>query len=44
MNENVWPLSLLGGGLLAFLLAVSFLSKNYSSHINKGVTACTYDF
>ena len=24
MNENVWPLILLGGGLLAFLLAVSF--------------------
>ena len=30
MNENVWPLILLGGGLLAFLLVVSFLSKNYS--------------
>lgn len=30
MNENVWPLILLGGGLLAFLLIVSFLSKNYS--------------
>ena len=30
MNENIWPLILLGGGLLAFLLAVSFLSKNYS--------------
>ena len=29
MNENVWPLILLGGGLLAFLLVVSFLSKNY---------------
>lgn len=30
MNENIWPLILLGGGLLAFLLVVSFLSKNYS--------------
>ena len=29
MNENIWPLILLGGGLLAFLLVVSFLSKNY---------------
>ena len=27
MNENIWPLILLGGGLLAFLLVVSFLSK-----------------
>ena len=32
MNENVWPLILLGGGLLAFLLVVSFLFKNYSLH------------
>ena len=29
MNENGWPLILLGGGLLAFLLVMSFLSKNY---------------
>ena len=38
MNENVWPLSLLGGGLLAFLLAVSFLSKNYSLNNFKSKT------
>ena len=38
MNENVWPLILLGGGLLAFLLAVSFLSKNYSLNNFKSKT------
>ena len=38
MNENVWPLILLGGGLLAFLLAVSFLSKNYSLNNFKNKT------
>ena len=38
MNENVWPLILLGGGLLAFLLAVSFLSKNYSINNFKSKT------
>ena len=30
MSEGAWPLILLGGGLLAFLIAVSFFSKNYS--------------
>lgn len=38
MTENVWPLILLGGGLLAFLLAVSFLSKNYSLNNFKSKT------
>ena len=38
MNENVWPLILLGGGLLAFLLLVSFLSKNYSLNNFKNKT------
>ena len=38
MNENVWPLILLGGGLLAFLLVVSFLSKNYSLNNFKNKT------
>ena len=38
MNENVWPLILLGGGLLAFLLAMSFLSKNYSLNNFKSKT------
>ncbi len=38
MNENIWPLILLGGGLLAFLLAVSFLSKNYSLNNFKSKT------
>ena len=38
MNENVWPLILLGGGLLAFLLTVSFLSKNYSLNNFKNKT------
>lgn len=38
MNENVWPLILLGGGLLAFLIAVSFLSKNYSLNNFKSKT------
>ena len=38
MNENVWPLILLGGGLLAFLLLVSFLSKNYSLNNFKSKT------
>ena len=38
MNENVWPLILLGGGLLAFLLLVSFLSKNYSRNNFKNKT------
>ena len=38
MNENVWPLILLGGGLLAFLLVVSFLSKNYSLNNFKSKT------
>lgn len=38
MNENVWPLILLGGGLLAFLLIVSFLSKNYSLNNFKSKT------
>lgn len=38
MNENVWPLILLGGGLLAFLLIVSFLSKNYSLNNFKNKT------
>ena len=38
MNENVWPLILLGSGLLAFLLVVSFLSKNYSLNNFKSKT------
>ena len=38
MNENVWLLILLGGGLLAFLLVVSFLSKNYSLNNFKNKT------
>ena len=38
MNENIWPLILLGGGLLAFLLAVSCLSKNYSLNNFKSKT------
>ena len=38
MNENVWPLILLGGGLLAFLLVVPFLSKNYSLNNFKSKT------
>lgn len=38
MNENVWPLILLGGGLLAFLLVVSFISKNYSLNNFKSKT------
>ena len=38
MNENIWPLILLGGGLLAFLLVVSFLSKNYSLNNFKNKT------
>ena len=38
MNENVCPLILLGGGLLAFLLLVSFLSKNYSLNNFKNKT------
>lgn len=38
MNENVWPLILLGGVLLAFLLVVSFLSKNYSLNNFKSKT------
>ena len=38
MNENVWPLILLGGGLLAFLLLVTFLSKNYSLNNFKNKT------
>ena len=38
MNENVWSLILLGGGLLAFLLVVSFLSKNYSLNNFKSKT------
>ena len=38
MNDNVWPLILLGGGLLAFLLVVSFLSKNYSLNNFKNKT------
>lgn len=38
MNENVWPLILLGGGLLAFMLVVSFLSKNYSLNNFKNKT------
>ena len=38
MNENVWPLILLGGGLLAFLLVVSFFSKNYSLNNFKSKT------
>lgn len=38
MNENVWPLILLGGGLLAFLLVVFFLSKNYSLNNFKSKT------
>ena len=38
MNENIWPLILLGGGLLAFLLLVSFLSKNYSLNNFKNKT------
>jgi len=38
MNENVWSLILLGGGLLAFLLVVSFLSKNYSLNNFKNKT------
>ena len=38
MNENVWPLILLGGGLLAFLLLVTFLSKNYSLNDFKSKT------
>ena len=38
MNENIWLLILLGGGLLAFLLVVSFLSKNYSLNNFKNKT------
>ena len=38
MNENIWPLILLGGGLLAFLLLVTFLSKNYSLNNFKSKT------
>ena len=38
MNENIWPLILLGGGLLAFLLVVSFISKNYSLNNFKSKT------
>lgn len=38
MTENVWPLILLGGGLLAFLLLVTFLSKNYSLNNFKSKT------
>ena len=38
MTENVWPLILLGGGRLAFLLVVSFLSKNYSLNNFKNKT------
>ena len=38
MNENIWPLILLGGGLLAFLLLVPFLSKNYSLNNFKSKT------
>ena len=38
MTENVWPLILLGGGLLAFLLVVYFLSKNYSLNNFKSKT------
>ena len=38
MNENGWPLILLGGGLLAFLLVMSFLSKNYSLNNFKSKT------
>ena len=38
MNENVWTLILLGGGLLAFLLLVTFLSKNYSLNNFKSKT------
>ena len=38
MNENIWLLILLGGGLLAFLLVVSFLSKNYSLNNFKSKT------
>ena len=38
MTENVWPMILHGGGLLAFLLVVSFLSKNYSLNNFKSKT------
>lgn len=38
MNENVWPLILLGGGLLAVLFVVSFLSQKYSLNNFKSKT------
>ena len=31
MNENTWPFILICGGLLVFLLAVSFFSQRYDA-------------
>ena len=38
MNENTWPFLLISGGLLVFLLAVSFFSKRYSLNNIKSKT------
>ena len=38
MNENTWPFLLICGGLLVFLLAVSFFSQRYSLNNIKSKT------
>ena len=38
MNENTWPFILICGGLLVFLLAVSFFSQRYSLNNIKSKT------
>ena len=38
MNENIWPFILICGGLLVFLLAVSFFSQRYSLNNIKSKT------
>ena len=38
MNENTWPFLLISGGLLVFLLAVSFFSQRYSLNNIKSKT------
>ena len=38
MNENTWPFTLICGGLLVFLLAVSFFSQRYSLNNIKSKT------
>ena len=38
MNENTWPFLLICGGLLVFLLAVSFFSQRYSLNSIKSKT------